>query len=491
MSDFELNLIALDIRKWDLEFERLNIKLFYIFNDEEQISNIELTITDLPEMVEEFLSKFRLEGETFLRNSIPENGDINVVLANETFLNQKLSNYFKRILMELNNPRRKKGQSRVIYSTHMDMYNENQDISFLPEKLRFQVVLNWVRKYYDNEDYVKAIDPLRKLIKIKPDYGIAYKWLARALKKSRKFDEATRYYEKYAEVDQSLDALYDLAKSYRKGKQYEQSMEIYNKILKENPDDKEAQIGIAQIHYANNENNHLKILDKIYKIDKEWVRTWLKEEFNFRIYVSPKTLLTPIQATKYLGLDKVFELTQKAFRNDIPSHFNPTKARMNFFKEELDNWAYIYNRYKLGEKEVVLHPELIDVAALMKSTGENGDEADDQTLNPSGKGAKPSSKLDEILAQIRQTKELKKIAENYQTRNSSVRNSKSRKKKGPNNNSKVVKTENKNKNDGNTASANDRGNLAGSTGKDNVEPAGSSKQSRRSNLQKKLEKIQS
>jgi tetratricopeptide (TPR) repeat protein len=444
MSDFELNLIALDIRKWDLEFERLNVRLFYVFNDEEQISNIELTLTDLPEMVEEFLSKFRLEGENFVKNSIPENGDVNIVLANETFLNQKLSNYFKRVLMELNNPRRKKGQSRMIYSTHMDVYNENQDISFLPEKLRFQVVLNWVRKYYDKEDYPKALEPLRKLIQIKPDYGIAYKWLARSLKKCRKFDEATRYYEKYAEVDQSLDAFYDLAKSYRKGKQYEQSMEIYNKILKDNPDDKEAQIGIAQIQYATNKNNHLKVLDKIYKMDKEWVRTWLKNEFNFRIYVSPKTLLSPIQATKYLGLDKVFELTQKAFQNDIPSHFNPTKARMNFYKEELDNWAYIYNRYKLGEEKVILHPELIDVAALTKSAGENGNEADDQTLNPSSKGAKTSSKLEEILAQIRETKELRKVAEKYQTRNATARNSKSRKKKAQNNSNKVMKTANKN-----------------------------------------------
>ena len=484
MSDFELNLIALDIRKWDLELERLTIKLYYIINETEQTSQIDLSLTQLPEMVEELINKFRQEAETFLKNSLPAETEANIVLANDTFLRQKLSNYFKRVLLELNNPRRKKGQSRMIYSTHMDMYNENQDISFLPEKLRFNVVINWVRKYYDHEDYQKAIEPLRKLIQLRPDYGLGYKWLARSLKKVRKYEESMRMYEKYAEVDQSLDAYQDLAKSYRKGKLYDQSREIYQKILKDNPDDKEARIGMAQIQYAQNDDSYQKILNKLYAEDPEWVKNWLREEFNFRIYISPKTPLTPIQATRYLGFDQVFELTQRAFQNDIPSHFNPARARMSFYKEELDNWSRIYNQYQLGEEEVTLHPEAIDAAALRKTSGEgNGNGEEDQTLNPA---TKSSTKVEEILKEIREMKAIRKAAERYQSRNGPSRNSKNRKKSGRSNTGIKTKPEVKNKKN-NSGSGKKTGNKINAPGNGD----GSSKKSRRTNSKKKLEKIDS
>ncbi len=485
MSDFELNLIALDIRKWDLELERLSIKLNYIINETEQTSQINLSLTQLPEMVEELINKFRLEAETFLKNSLPQETEVNIVLANDTFLRQKLSNYFKRVLLELNNPRRKKGQARMIYSTHMDMYNENQDISFLPEKLRFNVVINWVRKYYDHEDYQKVIEPLRKLIKLKPDYGLGYKWLARSLKKVRKYEESMRMYEKYAGVDQSLDAYQDLAKSYRKGKLYDQSQKIYEKILKDNPDDKEARIGMAQIQFAQNDDSYQKILNKLYAEDPEWVKNWLREEFNFRIYVSPKTPLTPIQATKYLGFDQVFELTQRAFQNEIPSHFNPARARMSFYKEELDNWSLIYNRYQLGEKEIVLHPKAINVEALEKTGGVgNGEGEEDQTLNPA---TKSSTKVEEILKQIREMKATRKAAERYQSRNGSSRNSKNRKKSGKNNIGIKTKPEAKNKKNTNSFS----GKKTGGEINDSGNGDGASKKSRRTNSKKKLEKIDS
>jgi len=416
---------------------------------------------------------------------LPEEAEANIILDTDTFLRQKLSNYFKRVLLELNNPRRRKGQSRMIYSTHMDMYNENQDISFLPEKLRFNVVTNWVHKYYDHEDYQKAIEPLRKLIQLKPDYGLAYKWLARSLKKVRKYEESMRMYEKYAEVDQSLDAYQDLAKSYRKGKLYNQSREIYQKILKDYPDDKEAQIGMAQIKFAQNDGSYQKILDKLYAKDPEWVKNWLHEEFNFRIYVSPKTLLTPIQATHYLGFDQVSELTQRAFRNEIPSHFNPARARMSFYKEELDNWSLIYNRFKLGEEEVVLHPDAIDAATLEKtSAGGNGDEGVDQTLNPA---TKSSTKVEEILRQVREMKAMRKAADRFQPKSATTRNSKSRKKTGTGNSgTKVRKAQSTKKNDNSIPPKNSENKMSDSDNGKSV-----SKKPRRAGTKKKLEKIDS
>jgi len=401
MSNYEISLIAVEVRKWDSETQKITMVGYYLLDDEEKNPTFDVSILQPPEMVEEFLGRLRYEAELKLREK-HQDEKIEVGFDNETFLRQKIYNYFKRITSELNNPRRKKGQPKMILTTHMDVYNENQDISFLPARFQFYVLLNWSRKYYEKEDYKKAIEPLRKLVKFAPDYGIGYKWLARSLKKVRKYDEAMRNYEKYAEVDDSTEARLDLAKSYRKGKIFDKSEEIYQNILAEEPTNKEARIGLAQIYYANKEDKYLEYLDALHQEDPEWLKEWLVEEFNFRIYISEKILLSPVQAAKFLGYKQIFELTQRAFKNDIPSHFNPSKARLSFYKEELENWGMVMNRYNCLPEKIELFPDKIDqvednLAAM---------EIEAIPVIEEG-GAQPGrqlTKVEEILLQIRARK---------------------------------------------------------------------------------------
>ncbi len=411
MQTYDVTLIALDIRKWDLENLRLYLTTYVVLDDEEKVHQLELAITQPPEMVEEFLGKVRVGCEQKMRKELGPEAEFQIVLANETFLRQKLYNYFKRILMELNNPKRRKGQPKMIFTTHMDVYNENQDISFLPLVIQFFVVLNWARKYYDKEDYQRAVEPLRKLIQIKPDFGLSYKWLARSLKKIRKYDEAVKYYEKYAEVEGSLEAKLDLAQSYRKGKMFEKAEAIYQEILQEDPQNKEARIGMAQIRYAQNNPEFMKMLEELYQEDPEWLKKWLREEFNFRIYVPQKTPLQPIQASRYLGYEKVFEMTQRAFRNEIPSHFNPTLAKMSFYKEELDNWAMVMNHFQVFPEPIQLHPETLPLDELkpVEVEPDEEDQSTEATEVPEKKVAEPpakptgkrSTRVEEILKKLR------------------------------------------------------------------------------------------
>ncbi len=396
----DINLVALEIKKWDLETQKITTISYFVLDNNEESLIFDVSILPPPEMVEEYLGKLRFEAAQKLQNGLGE--EVEVDFDNETFLRQKIYNYFKRINSELNNPRRKKGQSRMIFTTHMDVYNENQDVSFLPSRLQFFVVLNWARKHYEREDYKKAVEPLRKLIKVDPGFGKGYQWLARSLKKIRKYDEAMRFYEKYAEVENTTEAWLDLAKSYRKGKLFDQSEKIYQRILKEEPQNMEARIGIAQIRYANNNLEYLEILDALYKENPEWTRQWLVEEFNFRIYNGEKQLLSPVQAAKFLGFSRIFDLTQKAFKNEVPSHFNPSKARLSFYKEELENWANIMNRFQCLPEPVQLFPEKISQAE--GDSWEAGEENDGDTA-ASSQTEKPSvTKVEDILKHIRARK---------------------------------------------------------------------------------------
>ncbi len=408
MSTHEISLIAIDIRKWDLETQKLALTSYFVLNNEEQSGQFEISILQPPDMVEEFLGKLKytVAKSFFETEEAPE-----IEIESESFLRQKLYNYFRKILMELNNPRRKKGQPKMIYSTHMDVYNENQDISFLPKEIQFFVILNWARRYYEREDYQKAIEPLKKLLKLKPDFGLGYKWLARSLKKIRKFEEAMRMYEKYAEVDDSLDAWLDLAKSYRKGKLFDKSEKIYHDILEKYPGDKEARIGLAQIKYARKEPDYIEILDELHQEDPEWLKEWLTEEFNFRIYVPEKSMLSPLQAAKFLGYEKVLDLTQRAFKNEVPSHFNPAKARLTFYKEELENWAFVMNRYNTLGQEVKLYPDALGTLTAAANSAPNAEAQvqDSAATNTetSDEGEKPRklTRVEEILMKIRARRE--------------------------------------------------------------------------------------
>lgn len=433
MSNFEISLIAVEVRKWDSEAQKITMVGYYLLDDEEKNPTFDVSILQPPEMVEEFLGRLRYEAELKLREE-HQDEKIEVEFDNETFLRQKVYNYFKRITSELNNPRRKKGQSKMILTTHMDVYNENQDISFLPSRFQFYVILNWARKYYEKEDYKKAVEPLRKLVKFAPDYGLGYKWLARSLKKVRKYDEAMRNYEKYAEVDDSTEAWLDLAKSYRKGKIFDKSEELYQKILAKEPTNKEARIGLAQIYFANKEEKYLEILDALHQEEPEWLKEWLIEEFNFRIYISEKTLLSPVQAAKFLGYKQIFELTQKAFKNDIPSHFNPSKARLSFYKEELENWAMVMNRYNCLPEKIELFPDKIDQVEESPTTMET--EAAPVIGQGGAQPGRQLTKVEEILLQIRARK-AQRNAE--QTVNDESETENNKQEIQPNNNKKAKK----------------------------------------------------
>jgi len=410
---FEVYLNSVNIKRWDYDTRKLYLRTYYITDEGDKTTFLELPVSHSSEMVTDFLEKLKNNIKLDIDTKNIDIEQVEIDFANESLVRQKLYSYLQRIFADKNDAKRKKSKGKKNIPSYLDLYYENQDLSFLPVNVQFYIVMNWAKKYYDREDFQKAIDPLRKLIKIKPDFGLAYKWLARCLKKNRKYDEAMRSYEKYAKIDKSLDAYLDLAKSYRKGKLFEKSEKIYYKILKDYPDDKEAKIGLAQIKYAHNNPEYFNILEQLSELDSEWLKKWLLEEFNFRIYVSNKTLLTPNQASNYLGYEKAFQLTQMAFRNEVPSHFNPAKARISFYKEELDNWAKVINRFQLLSEEVKLFPDAISAKEVeVVSIPESKQESIPEKIE-SKRTETQSTKVEEIIRRIRERKALRKVQANF------------------------------------------------------------------------------
>ncbi|HFE63557.1 MAG TPA: hypothetical protein ENK14_03970, partial [Caldithrix sp.] len=125
MAVFDATLLALNVRKWDYDSQRISLNTFFVLDDEEQSHLFDLSITQVPDMVEEFLGKVAMGCRKKMKSAVPEGEEIEIKYTNETLIRQKLYNYFRRVMMELNNPKRKRGQSRMIFTTHMDVYNES------------------------------------------------------------------------------------------------------------------------------------------------------------------------------------------------------------------------------------------------------------------------------------------------------------------------------------------------------------------------------
>ncbi|HQU71683.1 MAG: tetratricopeptide repeat protein [Calditrichaeota bacterium] len=390
--------IALTTRKWDLDGRRLYLQCPVIWNMAEYELDFDIQYGNAPDMVDTVLTRIR---ELLAAQSEPSPAPLTI--NNEPFVRKKLLNHFKRFLTEVNNNRRKK----PVGSTHLAFFPEDQELGFLPREIQFFVVFNRARKISENEDWKKSIDPLRHAISLRPDFGQPYKLLARSLKKIRHYEEAMATYQKYAEVDDSLDAWLDLAKSLRKGKQFDNSEKIYHRVLERFPAEREARIGLAQIYFSTKQvpEKYLTILEALYDEDPAWLKGWLTAEFNFRIYVPEKEQLSPNQAVQYLGLSEIAELTKMAFKNDVPSHFNPAKARLTFFREELEGWALVMNRFDCLRDGMVIHPEHLNGAAPggKKEKAPAEPAAQESAPAPAKSNGKPT-RVEEILAAIRARK---------------------------------------------------------------------------------------
>ena len=72
-----------------------------------------------------------------------------------------------------------------------------------------------------------------------------------------------------------------------------------------------------------------------------------------------------------MGFDRPFDLTRRAFNEEIPSYFNSEKGTIRFVKEELDLWVEIMNRYKIDNEGYSTHADRLLPAEKKKATVKN------------------------------------------------------------------------------------------------------------------------
>lgn len=120
-------------------------------------------------------------------------------------------------------------------------------------------------------------------------------------------------------------------------------------MKKQNPDDLLVKILEAQVAYLQSKP-YFEKLDKIKVIDEDWLREYLKKSWDFNLpghSDHESKMWNAATTSRYLGYDRPFDLTKRAFNDELPCYFDSEKGTIRFVKAELDQWVEIQNRYKI------------------------------------------------------------------------------------------------------------------------------------------------
>ena len=153
---------------------------------------------------------------------------------------------------------------------------------------------------------------MRKLVKDKSRLWSGLSNLARSLK-IRKYGKPSLYYERYASWKQQPKRGSIWQNRIVKARYLTNPKPFTIVFLADDLKKSRSTDRHCPNRYATPGSGYIKLLDEIFKDSPDWTRSWLKEEFNFRIYTNDKMGLSPNQAAKFMSYDKIFDLTQRAF----------------------------------------------------------------------------------------------------------------------------------------------------------------------------------
>ncbi|APF20047.1 tetratricopeptide repeat protein [Caldithrix abyssi] len=383
MDFFNLHLLSTYLKKWSYNDNKVTFNYSYCCEIGYDRSHVDMRLGSPVNMVNEFLNNVFHRAKEKINEQIEANpqdpnlqqsNGSNIILVNEPEVKRKLSVFFSKILKEFNNNKRSRGRSRIISTRSLDFYYNDFEYEPLSDEIKFYVHLNRGLNKMNGDLYSNAVDDLKNALAFKPEDPQANKNIAKALMKLGRFEEAVKHLEIYTQAEKSDVALHQLGLAFMKLGDLDRAEEIYKQIEKEFPDSLYGLFGRALINYKRGKGFKQK-LDKIYKINPEWLAEHLRTEWSFNLpgyEEDEEAKWNAATAARYLGFNRPFDLTRKAFNNEIPSYFDSEKGTIRFVKAELDAWVELVNRYKLEPQNYETHEELLTEQEKQKAQRKRG-----------------------------------------------------------------------------------------------------------------------
>jgi tetratricopeptide (TPR) repeat protein len=275
----------------------------------------------------------------------------------------------------------------MISSRSMDFYYNDFEYEPLDNQAKYYVHLNRGLNKMNGDLWSAAIEDLKIALSFNDEDPLVNKYMAEALLKNQKVEQALPYFEKYAKNENSLNGFNDLAHAYIKIEKFKEAENVVKRMKKQNPDDLLVKMLEAQVAYLQTKP-YTDQLDKIKEIDENWLREYLKKTWDFNLpgYNDHESKMwNAATASRYLGYDRPFDLTKRAFNDELPSYFDSEKGTIRFVKAELDQWVEIQNRYKVDGNSYRVYEDRLSKDEL--KIGKTNRKKKNLSEVPNGKGA--------------------------------------------------------------------------------------------------------
>lgn len=359
MDTCELNILSVYLKKWSYNDNRINLSFSFFTDTGYGRSAVDMRINAPQIMVNDFLNNVIYKSKEYFSNIENEYANASIKIMSDSTVKGKLQGFFNKMVKEYNFNKKSRGRSRMISSRSMDFFYNDFEYESLDDASKFYVHLNRGVNKINGDLWETAMEELQKALEFNPENAVANKYMAYALTKMDKLDESIPFYEKYAKMDQSLVSMNDLAKAYTSVKQYEKAKKTFKEMKKTNPDDLLSMVGEAQVAYMQGKP-YLSKLDKIFKGNEDWLRNYIKEMWEFKLpeFADDETnKWNAASASRFLGYERPFDLTKKAFNGEIPCYFNSEKGTIRFVRAELEHWVEIFNRYNINGQHYEIYKD--------------------------------------------------------------------------------------------------------------------------------------
>lgn len=352
---------------------RITLNYSFTMDDRYERSHVDMRLSAPANMVNELLNNVFHTAKEILNQRSGEAGEedpnnSNIILINESEVKRKLSVFLGKILKEFNNNRRSHGRQRMISTRSLDFYYNDFEYEPLDERIKFFVHLNRGMNKVNGELWPNAVDDFTLALEFRPDDITANKYMALALTKLGRYKQALEHIRIYAVAENSQESLEALATAYMHLEAFKEAEEVYRKLDELFPDSLTAQFGKAQLAYKKGKGFKT-ILDRIYKSDPDWFMEKMKKSWEYKLPgygEDESSMWNAATAARYLGFERPFDLTRRAFNDELPSYFDSEKGTIRFVKAELDNWVELNNRYHLDGTTHQTYPERLTPAEMEK-----------------------------------------------------------------------------------------------------------------------------
>jgi len=371
----ELYLLSIYLKKWSYGEKKITFNYSFTVAGQYERFFSEMRVTPPSNMGTELLSSVYYRAKDRLINQkdmdIAPEESVQINLVNEAEIKRKMGVYITKILKEFNNNRKSQGKSRMITSRSLDFFYNDFEFEPLSDEIKFFIHLNRGVNKLSGELWEPAIEDLKQALKYRSDDIRVHQYLSQAYKNLGNFERAHEHSEYILTNDPNANNRINLARSYISMNVFSKAEEVLNQLPDEEKSTREALLVKAQLAYKKGQN-YQEFLDILLKDDADWLSEQINKNWDFKLAadgIDDITLWNAATSARYLGIERPFELTRRAFNEHIPCYFDSEAGIIRFSRWEIDAWIEIMVRYSQEGMHYKTYPDKLRPEEVLKAEG--------------------------------------------------------------------------------------------------------------------------